>query len=82
MAPTSARMTSSASKTSTSGIELSSLKFGTSGLRGPVMELVGAPAYAYSHAFGEMIREDAAAGPGGEVFIASDPRASSPDIAA
>jgi phosphomannomutase len=61
---------------------MSSLKFGTSGLRGLVTELVGAPAYAYARAFCEMISEDAAAGPGGRVMIARDLRASSPQIAA
>jgi phosphomannomutase len=61
---------------------MSSLKFGTSGLRGLVSELVGAPAYAYARAFCETIREDAAAGPGGTVMIARDLRASSPGIAA
>lgn len=61
---------------------MSSLKFGTSGLRGLVVELVGAPAYAYARAFCEMIREDGAAGPGGAVMIAQDLRASSPTIAA
>lgn len=60
---------------------MSSLKFGTSGLRGLVVELLGAPAYAYARAFCEMIREDAAAGPGGVVMIARDLRASSPQIA-
>ncbi|MBK9080715.1 MAG: phosphomannomutase [Rhizobiales bacterium] len=60
----------------------SSLKFGTSGLRGLVTELVGAPAYAYTRAFCEMIREDGAAGPAGEAMIARDLRASSPQIAA
>lgn len=60
---------------------MTSLKFGTSGLRGLVAELNGAPAYAYARAFCEMIREDDAAGPGGTVMIARDLRASSPDIA-
>ncbi len=60
----------------------SSLKFGTSGLRGLVTELVGAPAYAYARAFCEMIVEDRAAGPAGEAMIARDLRASSPEIAA
>lgn len=61
---------------------MSSLKFGTSGLRGLVVELLGAPAYAYARAFCEMIRQDAAAGPHDEVMIARDLRASSPAISA
>lgn len=61
---------------------MSSLKFGTSGLRGLVAELLGAPAYAYARAFCEMIVEDDAAGPGGIVMIGRDLRASSPQIAA
>jgi phosphomannomutase len=60
---------------------MSSLKFGTSGLRGLVTELVGAPAYAYARAFCEMMRENQAAGPNGEVLIGRDLRASSPQIA-
>jgi len=61
---------------------MTSLKFGTSGLRGLVTELVGAPAYAYARAFCAMIAADEAAGPGGEVMIGRDLRASSPAIAA
>lgn len=59
-----------------------SLKFGTSGLRGLVTELVGLPAYSYVRAFCAMIAEDSAAGSGGEVLIGRDLRSSSPLIAA
>ncbi len=61
---------------------MTSLKFGTSGLRGLVGELAGLPAYAHVRAFCAMLREDGAAGPGGEVLIGRDLRASSPLIAA
>ncbi len=61
---------------------MTSLKFGTSGLRGLVTELVGLPAYSHVRAFCAMIGEDGAAGPGGEVLIGRDLRSSSPRIAA
>lgn len=61
---------------------MTSLKFGTSGLRGLVSELVGLPAYSYARAFCAMIAEDGAAGPGAEVLIGRDLRSSSPLIAA
>lgn len=61
---------------------MTSLKFGTSGLRGLVTELVGLPAYSHVRAFCAMIAEDGAAGPGGEVLIGRDLRSSSPLIAA
>lgn len=61
---------------------MTSLKFGTSGLRGLVSELVGLPAYSHVRAFCAMITEDGAAGPGGEVLIGRDLRSSSPLIAA
>lgn len=60
---------------------MTSLKFGTSGLRGLVSELVGLPAYSHVRAFCAMIAEDGAAGPGGEVLIGRDLRSSSPLIA-
>lgn len=60
---------------------MSSLKFGTSGLRGLVTELVGLPSYAHVRAFCAMLREDDGAGTG-EVLIGRDLRASSPLIAA
>lgn len=61
---------------------MTSLKFGTSGLRGLVTELVGLPAYSHVRAFCAMIGKDGAAGPGGEVLIGRDLRSSSPLIAA
>ncbi|MDP3407474.1 phosphomannomutase [Bosea sp. (in: a-proteobacteria)] len=61
---------------------MTSLKFGTSGLRGLVTELVGLPAYSHVRAFCAVIGEDGAAGPGGEVLIGRDLRSSSPLIAA
>ncbi|HEV7256387.1 MAG TPA: phosphomannomutase [Bosea sp. (in: a-proteobacteria)] len=61
---------------------MASLKFGTSGLRGLVTELVGLPAYSHVRAFCAMIGEDGAAGAGGEVLIGQDLRSSSPLIAA
>ena len=61
---------------------MTSLKFGTSGLRGLVSELVGLPAYSHVRAFCAMVAEDGAAGPGGEVLIGRDLRSSSPLIAA
>lgn len=57
------------------------LKFGTSGLRGLVVELVGWPSYAYSLAF---LRAQLAAGdvaPGAQVLVGRDLRSSSPQIA-
>ncbi|WP_441523947.1 phosphomannomutase [Bosea sp. TAB14] len=63
-------------------MSMTSLKFGTSGLRGLVSELVGLPAYSHVRAFCAMIREDDAAGPAGEVLIGRDLRSSSPLIAA
>lgn len=59
-----------------------SLKFGTSGLRGLVTELAGLATYAHVRAFCAMLQEDRAAGPQGEVLIGQDLRSSSPLIAA
>ena len=60
-----------------------SLKFGTSGLRGLVTELNGLPAYAYTRAFAALLQEDgSAAAAGGTVLVGRDLRASSPAIAA
>lgn len=60
----------------------SSLKFGTSGLRGLVTELNGVPAFAYTRAFAEMLKEDgSAAAAQGRVLIGRDLRNSSPSIA-
>lgn len=60
---------------------MTSLKFGTSGLRGLVTELVGLPSYAHTRAFCAMMAEDSGAGRG-EVLIGRDLRPSSPVIAA
>ncbi|MBV1704829.1 MAG: phosphomannomutase, partial [Hyphomicrobiales bacterium] len=57
-----------------------SLKFGTSGLRGLVSELDGPPAYLYARAFAEMVA--AAAAPARAVLVARDLRASGPSIMA
>ncbi len=58
---------------------MNSLKFGTSGLRGLVTELVGWPSYAYAGAF---FRSVAAGGGSREVVIGRDLRDSSAGIAA
>lgn len=60
---------------------MSSLKFGTSGLRGLVTELVGLPTYSHVRAFCAMLQEDKTVGPRGEVLIGRDLRSSSPLIA-
>ena len=60
----------------------SSLKFGTSGLRGLVVELNGTPAFAYTRAFAEMLKEDGSvAAAKNFVLVGRDLRASSPSIA-
>ncbi|QRM35610.1 phosphomannomutase [Microvirga sp. VF16] len=60
----------------------SSLKFGTSGLRGLVVELNGIPAFAYTRAFAEMLKEDgSAAAADNVVLVGRDLRESSPSIA-
>ena len=58
---------------------MSSLKFGTSGLRGLVTDLVGWPSYAYASAFFRSVSTDG--GPR-KVVIGRDLRDSSPGIAA
>jgi phosphomannomutase len=59
----------------------SSLKFGTSGLRGLVAELNGIPAFAYTRAFAEMLKDDgSAAAAEGAVLVGRDLRESSPSI--
>ncbi len=59
-----------------------SLKFGTSGLRGLVTDLNGLPAYAYTRAFAALLQEDgSAAAANGVVLVGRDLRASSPEIA-
>ncbi|HZH12155.1 MAG TPA: phosphomannomutase [Microvirga sp.] len=58
-----------------------SLKFGTSGLRGLVTDLNGVPAYAYTRAFAEMLKEDgSAAAAKKNVLVGRDLRESSPSI--
>lgn len=59
---------------------MSSLKFGTSGLRGLVTDLVGQPSYAYAAAFFASVGGEV--GSGREVVIGRDLRNSSPEIAA
>ena len=59
----------------------SSLKFGTSGLRGLVVDLIGAPAYAFARAFSEMVAEDQDPAAKGEILVARDLRGSSQEIA-
>lgn len=61
---------------------MTDLKFGTSGLRGLVTELVGLPAYSHVRAFCAMIDEDEAVGADREVLFGQDLRSSSPLIAA
>lgn len=57
-----------------------SLKFGTSGLRGLAVELLGAPSARYAAAFGRYLTEGIAA-PGTAVLVGQDLRESSPAIA-
>lgn len=59
-----------------------SLKFGTSGLRGLADELNGLPAYAYSLAFVKMLAASGRLRRGMSVFVGQDLRPSSPDTAA
>jgi phosphomannomutase len=60
----------------------SSLKFGTSGLRGLVAELNGVPAFAYTRAFAELLKADgSAAASKNVVLVGRDLRESSPSIA-
>ncbi|KAB2681040.1 phosphomannomutase [Brucella tritici] len=59
-----------------------SLKFGTSGLRGLADELNGLPAYVYSHAFVGMLADAEKLQKGAKVFVGRDLRPSSPAIAA
>ncbi|OBQ82188.1 phosphomannomutase [Mesorhizobium sp. WSM3873] len=57
------------------------VKFGTSGLRGLVSELRGAPAFSYTVAFLRMLQNRNLLNEGSEVFVGRDLRASSPQIA-
>ncbi|MGI3900112.1 MAG: phosphomannomutase [Janthinobacterium lividum] len=59
---------------------MSSVKFGTSGLRGLVVDLVGQPTYDHTRAFVSALRTELA--PGSPVLIGRDLRSSSAGIAA
>ncbi|MBC8129307.1 MAG: phosphomannomutase [Rhizobiaceae bacterium] len=61
---------------------MNSLKFGTSGLRGLVTDLLGWPSYAYATAFLRSLGAGDVSGARREVLIGRDLRASSPEIAA
>jgi phosphomannomutase len=61
---------------------LDSLKFGTSGLRGLAIELVGAPSWRYTRAFLDYLDKIGAIAPGARVLVGQDLRDSSPAIAA
>jgi len=59
-----------------------SLKFGTSGLRGLASELNGAPAFAYTCAFAKILKDDGSAtASNNAVLVGRDLRESSPSIA-
>lgn len=58
-----------------------SIKFGTSGLRGLAAELCGRPAFAYTTAFLQTLRQRGAVSDGQPIYIGRDLRASSPEIA-
>lgn len=61
---------------------MTSLKFGTSGLRGLVEDLVGAPSFAYTLAFLRYLEQVAPGEAGARVLLVGrDLRASSPAIA-
>lgn len=60
----------------------SSLKFGTSGLRGLAVELAGLPAYSYAQAFAEVLKEDSPVTESqGRILVGQDLRDSSSTIA-
>lgn len=58
-----------------------SLKFGTSGLRGLAVDLLGRPSAAYATAFLRYLEASKAIRPGAEVLVGRDLRESSPEIA-
>lgn len=58
------------------------MKFGTSGLRGLVVDLQGRATSVYSQAFARHLIETGAAKPGDTILVGRDFRASSPEIAA
>lgn len=57
------------------------LRFGTSGLRGLATDLLGGPAARYTAAFARHLVLCGKTGPGDEIAVGRDLRASSPDIA-
>ncbi len=57
------------------------MKFGTSGLRGLVVELEGRPSAVYATAFAKYLLETGASLPGGTILVGRDLRPSSPGIA-
>lgn len=59
---------------------MSSLKFGTSGLRGLVTDLIGGPGYAYALAFLNYLKSEDTSSR--QIFIGRDLRSSSPGLAA
>lgn len=62
-------------------MQISSLKFGTSGLRGLANELCGKPAYDYTLAFLKAMNDRQPLAPKAKIYIGQDLRPSSPDIA-
>lgn len=58
------------------------MKFGTSGLRGLVTDLQGHATALYATAFARHLLDAGCAKPGARIYVASDYRPSSPDIAA
>ena len=57
-----------------------SLKFGTSGLRGLSIDLVGQASAVYAAAFGKHLLDSKLANPGDEILVGRDFRESSPEI--
>ena len=57
------------------------LKFGTSGLRGLVSELMGPPARTYTIAFARMLMARGVLSAGDQILVGRDLRSSSPEIA-
>lgn len=59
-----------------------SVKFGTSGLRGLSVDLIGVPSALYTAAFCRYLQQIGKAGRGSKILVGQDFRASSPEIAA
>jgi phosphomannomutase len=57
------------------------MKFGTSGLRGLSVELLGPPSILYATAFGRYLLQAGSVRPGDSILVGRDFRASSPQIA-